>query len=41
MFSPIMQMARIRTQMSSWLAGMALAMVLIQHSATRVDDELA
>ena len=26
---------------TSWLAGMALAMVMIQHGATRVDDELA
>jgi hypothetical protein len=40
MFSPITQVVRIRTQMASWLAGMALAMVMIQHSATRVDDEL-
>ncbi len=41
MFSPITQVARMRAQMTSWLAGMALAMVLIQHGATRSDDEPA
>jgi hypothetical protein len=25
--------------MTSWLASMALAMVMIQHSATRIDDD--
>lgn len=39
MFSPTTQVIRLRTQMTSWLAGMALAMVMIQHSATRADDE--
>jgi hypothetical protein len=41
MFSPITQVVRIRAQLTSWLAGMALAMVMIQHGATRMDDELA
>jgi hypothetical protein len=40
MFSPITQVVRVRAQMTSWLASMALAMVMIQHSATRIEDEL-
>jgi hypothetical protein len=33
-----MHAARIRTHMTSWLAGMAIAMVMVQHSATRIED---
>jgi hypothetical protein len=40
MLSPMTQAARIRAQMTSWLAGLALAMVMVQHSATRLDDEM-
>jgi hypothetical protein len=41
MFSPITHVARMRAQMTSWLAAMALGMVMIQHSATRIDEDPA